>query len=250
MNIIRRAYMANPGPDGFIKADAALSVAMKNFKRTAREVEATHCAVAFDLGDKNWRHAIYPAYKDGREPMHESLRASLAPFKLELAKQGFGVLQREGQEADDVISSCAWEAVVQGAKVFVSSTDKDFTYLIRYGVTIHHPFERALRDEAWCREHFGIQSHQILDWLALTGDKVDGVPGVDKVGATTATKLLVEYGDLGGVLAAAAEGKVKGVIGKNLIEQADRARLSRQLTDMRFDLYEAGLDWGAWAHRP
>lgn len=255
LSIVRRCYEANPTPDGPEKAEGALRAARGSFNRGLHEHAPTHALVAFDVGGLNWRHALYPAYKQDRKPMPAPLAEALPEFKESLMREGWALDEHPGFEADDTFASACYAAVMQDLQVEVIglSSDKDLAAMSQFGVRIRDHFNGVWRDGLWCEEQFGVGPARLQDWLALVGDKVDGVPGVEGVGRKTATKLLLEYGDLEGVLAAAPG--IKGKLGERLVAHADMARLSRQLTALRLNLYPHGLDWdtlqapGA-AHKP
>lgn len=241
LGMLRRIYGANPSTDEQEKADGTIVTMQQSFNRALREHQPTHCIIAFDAGGPNWRHGLYPPYKAGRAPMTVELQRELAKYKQTLADEGWAQVEHPGQEADDTLGSVAFSALATSAEVVVLASDKDIASVAQYGAKVYDHFGREWHDAAWFARKFGVGAHRLQDWLALVGDAVDGVPGVDKVGDKTATKLLLEHGDLERVLAAATG--MKGVVGQNLREQADQARLSRKLTALRVDLFPQGLDW-------
>lgn len=243
LNIIRRNYEANMAPDNPEKAAHALRSATGTIRRGLMEHQPTHTLMLFDAGGRNWRHELFPAYKKDRKPMQEPLAAALPAFKESLRERGLAIAEHPGFEADDSFGSVAYSALNDrlDAVVIGLSTDKDMACLAQYGARIRDPFNDVWRDAQWCLGRFGIGPHQLQDWLALVGDKVDGVPGVEGIGEKTATELLRAYGSLEKVLEAAVD--IPGKKGLRLREQADQARLSRQLIALRLDLYPDGLDW-------
>jgi protein Xni len=244
--LVRRIYNANPAPDGLEKAQSAMVTTHHSLRRAMRDHAPTHCLLAFDAGGPTWRHALYPPYKEDRPSMPEELRFELGKYKTHLRSEGWAVAEHPGFEADDTVGSAAFTACVSldaEAEVVVLATDKDIACVGQYGARVYDHFGREWHDDAWCRAKTGVGIDRLQDWLALVGDKTDGVPGVDDVGAKTAAKLLLEHGDLAGVLAAADT--LKGRVGENIREQAERALLSRQLTALRLDLFGSTLDWDA-----
>jgi protein Xni len=244
--IVRRVHKANPAQDPLEKAKGAIETAHYSLRRAMREHKPTHCILAFDAGGPNWRHALYPAYKAERSPIPEELQAELLNYKAHLRSEGWAVAEHPGFEADDTLGSAAFTAGCElGSEVdvVVLATDKDIACLGQYGARVYDHFGKEWHDDAWCRAKTGVGLNRLQDWLALVGDVTDGVPGVDDVGAKTAAKLLLEHGDLAGVLAAADT--IKGKVGEKIREQTDRARLSRQLTALRLDLFGSSLDWDA-----
>ncbi len=235
LNLIRRVYGANPAPDSPEKAAAAIRTSNLSFKRALGEHRPTHCLWVFDSAGPNWRHDVYEFYKLGRSPMPEALAAELVGFKQSLADHGWAMAEYPGFEADDTMASAGVHTRALGARNTVLSTDKDMVQLLEFGIELHNHFERIAHDEAWCLAKFGVPPQLVADLLALWGDATDGIPGVDKVGVKTAAKLLLEHGSLDAVLAAAPA--MAGALGKRLTENADIARLSRRLTELRFDVF-------------
>ena len=144
-------------------------------------------------------------------------------------------------EADDVIATVAfkWLALKRGP-VSVLSTDKDMAWLMAFGARIRDHFASEWRDEAWCFEKFHVPSSLVLDSLALTGDKSDDVPGIDKVGPKTAGKWLMDFGCLEEVLANAHT--LTGKVADNLKNNLDVPVLSRQLVTLKTDV-PLNLTW-------
>jgi protein Xni len=246
LNVFRRVYEANPAPESLEKAQGAMRSSYASLKRALREHRPTHVMLAMDVQGPTWRHALYPEYKAGRTPMPDVLRAELETFLPRLRGEGWHIQAQPGVEADDVIGSAAFEACSLGVPTVVLSTDKDLASLLQCGAQIRNHFDESWRDLAWCEKKFGVGPELILDWLALTGDPVDGIPGVPGVGTKTASKLLLEYGNLSGVLSAASG--IKGKLGERLREHTGLARLSRELTELRLDLFMGGgLDWSDMA---
>ncbi len=141
-------------------------------------------------------------------------------------------IEEMGLEADDLIACYARAALAQGWQVTIVSGDKDLMQLVEDGsLDMLDTMNNRRLGEAYVVEKFGVGPKQLGDVLALMGDSVDNVPGVPGVGPKTASKLIVEHGDLESVLAAAPEMK-KGKLRDNLIEHADNARLSKRLVTL------------------
>ncbi|KDP84501.1 5'-3' exonuclease [Cupriavidus basilensis] len=248
LNILRRVYEANPSEDIPAKVEGAVLSALASFRRALAECRPTHALAAFDAGGKTWRHALYPQYRQHRKPMDPELADVIPDFRLTLTEVlGLQTASADGYEADDIIATVfyRWTASKEGQAIPVS-TDKDVLQLIADGAIVRNHFATAKNgepswfDESYVMDKFGVGSHQLADYLAMLGDSTDGIPGVEKIGAKTAVKLLQRYGDLETVLANASG--EKGVIGKNLAEQAHLARLSRQLLSLKTDV-QLGLTW-------
>jgi DNA polymerase-1 len=203
--------------------------------------EKPDCAAfVVDAPGKTFRDALYPAYKANRPSMPEELRAQMQPMCEIVQALGFPILRIDGVEADDVIGTLALQALADGARVTISTSDKDFAQLVRQrddGAAIElvntMSGSRLDSDDAVVAK-FGVHAHQIVDFLALMGDSIDNVPGVDKCGPKTAAKWLAEYGTLDGVIANAE--RIGGKIGENLRVALSRLPLNRELVTIKTDV--------------
>lgn len=243
LNILRRCWEANPAADSVEKAESSASAATHSMRRALREDAPTHAIVIFDHGGPTWRHDLYPEYKAGRKPMSPYLCDELVLMKERMAKAGWALMAHPGEEADDTIKGVSAAARGEGEAVVVRSTDKDLVRLVEMGVRVNNHFDKEWRDVAWCEQKFGVHPRLLTDFLALMGDTTDNIPGVDKIGVKTAAKLLNQYGSLQQVLAAAAAGEVKGVVGERLVEQRDRALISLELASLRSKFSALDLWW-------
>ena len=196
---------------------------------------ADYIAAVFDPKGKTFRDAIYPEYKANRDAMPEDLAAQVAPLFETIRALGWPLVVVEGVEADDVIGTLARHAErVHGWRTLISTGDKDLTQLVSDKVTWMNTMSGERLDPAGVEAKFGVPPERIVDYLALMGDAVDNVPGVDKVGPKTAAKLLQEYGSLEAVMANA--GAVKGVVGENLRKALDWLPTGRTLVTVKCDV--------------
>ena len=193
-----------------------------------------YLAFVMDAGGKNFRHQRYPDYKANRPPMPDDLRAQIEPLMQIVQALGVPLLRVPAVEADDVIGTLAKQAEAAGIEVVVSTGDKDLAQLVSDKVTLVNTMTNSRLDPAGVVAKFGVRPDQIVDYLALMGDKVDNIPGVEKCGEKTAAKWLGEYGSLAGVIEHA--GEVGGKIGENLRAAMDRLPLSQELATVKTDL--------------
>lgn len=206
-----------------------------NMLRATLKEQPAYAAFVVDAPGKTFRDELYDQYKANRPPMPDELRAQVEPMMAIVAALGFPILRVPGVEADDVIGTLAVQGADQGLEVTISTGDKDFAQLVRPGVALVNTMTGSRTDsDAAVMEKFGVRADQIVDFLALMGDSVDNVPGVPKCGPKTAAKWLAEYGNLDGVIAAAAT--MKGKIGESLREAAGRLPLNRELVTIRTDV--------------
>jgi DNA polymerase-1 len=210
-------------------------------RKLLADYRPTHIAVVFDAPGKTFRDALFPEYKANRPPMPEDLRQQIAPTHAIIRAMGLPLLIVEDVEADDVIGTLARQASEQGRETVVSTSDKDMAQLVTPHVTLVNTMTDTRLDEAGVEAKFGVRPDQIIDFLALTGDTVDNIPGVPKCGPKTAAKWLREFGSLDAVIARADE--VKGKIGDNLRASLELLPLSRQLTTIKTDVdLDLGID--------
>ena len=190
-------------------------------------------AVIFDAPGKTFRSDLYPEYKAHRPPMDPDLRAQIAPLHEVIRAYGFPLIMVPEVEADDVIGTLATQAAVH-RPVVISTSDKDLAQLVTGQVTLVNTMTDTTLDQAGVREKFGVDPEQIIDLLALTGDSVDNIPGIPKVGPKTAAKWLNQFGSLDQVMARAEE--VTGKIGESLRSHLDQLPLSRTLATIKCDV--------------
>ena len=193
-----------------------------------------YSACVFDPKGKTFRDDIYADYKATRTSMPEDLVAQLAPMRETIEALGWPCVVVGGMEADDVIGTLAAHASARGVKTMVSTGDNDLAQLVNDQVTLVNTMSNERLDIAGVTEKFGVPPDRIIDYLALMGDTVDNVPGVEKVGPKTAAKWIAEYGSLDGVMANAAN--IKGVVGENLRKALDWLPTGRTLVTVKCDV--------------
>lgn len=210
-----RAYHAMPdlrGPGG--EPTGALYGIINMLRRMRKEVSAEYSACVFDAKGKTFRDDLYADYKANRPSMPPDLALQVEPIHGAVRALGWPLLMVEGVEADDVIGTLAREAERHGMNVIVSTGDKDLAQLVTDHVTLVNTMTNETLDRDGVVAKFGVPPGRIIDYLALIGDTVDNVPGVEKCGPKTAVKWLSQYDSLDGVIEHA--GEIKGVVGDNL----------------------------------
>jgi DNA polymerase-1 len=211
----------------------ALRGVLSMLRRIAEDSRPDYFAVVFDAPGPTFRNAWYPEYKAHRPPMPDDLVAQIEPLHELVRANGWPLLMIDGVEADDVIGTLATQAAAQGIDVVVSTSDKDLAQLVRPGITLVNTMSSETLDEPGVVAKFGVRADQVLDLLALTGDAVDNVPGVPKVGPKTAAKWLAEYGTLDAIVAHAEE--IKGVVGENLRRTLEWLPTGKRLLTVKTD---------------
>ena len=235
-----RAYHALPPlmtsknqPTGAIKGVVSM------IRKLEQDFPGSKMVVVFDAKGKTFRHDMYEQYKANRPPMPEDLGVQIPPIHEIVRAMGLPLLIVEGVEADDVIGTLAFEATSKGIDVVISTGDKDMAQLVSDHVTLINTMTDTRMDREGVVEKFGVTPEQIIDYLALVGDKVDNIPGVNKCGPKTAVKWLQTWNSLDEVIDHADE--VKGKIGEHLREAAETLPLSYDLATIRTNVE---LDFG------
>jgi len=230
-----RAFHAMPdlrSPHG--EPTGAIYGVLNMLRRLRADYPADYSACVFDAKGKTFRDDLYADYKAHRLAMPEALAAQIAPLHQLIAASGWNILMIDGVEADDVIGTLAQQATVGGARCIISTGDKDLTQLVNNQVQLVNTMSNETLDEAGVLAKFGLSPEHIVDYLTLTGDTVDNVPGVPKVGPKTAVKWLNQYGTLDNLMAHAHE--ISGVVGDNLRNALNWLPRGRMLITVKCDV--------------
>jgi len=164
--------------------------------RLLKDYPQSPIAVVFDAKGKTFRDDIFPLYKAQRPPMPDELRTQVEPIHRIIDALGLPLLVVDGVEADDVIGTLAREASRKQIPVVVSTGDKDMAQLVDDSVTLVNTMTDTKLDPAGVKEKYGVEPTQMIDLLALMGDKVDNIPGVPGIGEKTALGLVQGVGGL------------------------------------------------------
>lgn len=229
-----RAFHAMPdmrSPDG--APTGALYGIINMLRRLRHDYPTEYIACVFDAKGKTFRDALYPEYKATRASMPEDLVKQIAPIHETIRALGWPILMIEGVEADDVIGTLSVVATAQGLNTIVSTGDKDMAQLVNPHVTLVNTMSNETMTREAVIEKFGVPPERIVDYLSLVGDKVDNVPGVEKVGPKTAVKWIEEFGSLDGVMQHAND--VGGKVGENLRAALDWLPQGRVLVTIKTD---------------
>jgi DNA polymerase-1 len=216
--------------------------------KVLREHKPDCLAIVFDEQGPTHRHAEFKEYKAHRPPMPEGLQVQIPYIHRVVEAFGIPVVRKQGYEADDLIGTLAKQAERAGYDVVIVTGDKDMYQLISHAIRLYDPVKDQWVGEAECRERFGVGPSQVIEIMGLMGDATDNIPGVKGIGEKTAVKLIAEFGSIDNLLRnldAVRPARVQRL----LKEQAERARLSRQLATIRTDC-PVEFDARAWATRP
>ncbi|MDZ5309826.1 DNA polymerase I [Corynebacterium diphtheriae] len=202
------------------------------------EEKPTHVAVAFDVGRQTFRTEIFPEYKAQREAAPPEFKGQVEIIKEVLETLGITTLEKENFEADDIIATLATAAGPLGFDTYIVTGDRDSFQLVNESTTVLYPMRgvsvlHRFTPEA-VEEKYGLTPIQYPDFAALRGDPSDNLPNIPGVGEKTATKWIVQYGNLDSLLAHADE--IKGKAGNSFRERLDQVCMNRTLTEMVKDL--------------
>jgi len=152
-------------------------------------------ACAFDASQTDsYRRGLYPEYKANREPAPEELKVQFQHCRSFCRAVGIAEFGSDRYEADDIIGSLAHRLREQGMAVTIVSADKDLTQLVLGEEDAWWDFARGnVLNSRGVEKQFGVRPDQIADLLALTGDKIDNIPGIPGIGYTTASRILQKF---------------------------------------------------------
>jgi 5'-3' exonuclease len=227
-------------PDDFVNAAGQPTNAVYGFSgflcSLLEQTGAEHVAVAFDVSlSSSFRNEIYPEYKANRDPAPEELKRQFDWARAVAEAMGLPCFADPRFEADDLIGTLAeyWRA--RGHPICVVTADKDLAQLV--GENDHWwDFSRNRKlDARQLTEKFGVEPRQMADYLALTGDAVDNIPGVPGVGPKSAAALLGHFDDLDTLFERLDEVPglpIRGAksLHRKLCEHRPAAELARRLT--------------------
>jgi DNA polymerase-1 len=217
---------------------------LKALLETMETEKPQYVAIAFDVGEKTFRHDADETYKEGRPDAPEDFMPDLENLQELLLALNLQILTAAGYEADDIIGTLARRATSEGMRVKILSGDRDLFQLIdpdqnttvlymstTYGKGTPPPKEFGVQQ---VKDKLGILPHQVVDFKALCGDSSDNIPGVKGIGEKTAVQLLTEFGSLEQVYASLD--KVKDAVRKKLEAGQDDAARSQYLAQIHLDV--------------
>ncbi len=260
MSLVFRAFfapmqMALVSPSGI--PTKAIYIFVRTLQKLFKDHQPTHVAVAFDLSAPTFRDQLFEKYKANRSPFPDELSVQLPYVRRFCRALGLPVVELEGFEADDVIGTLARAGSAEGAEVFIVSGDEDLFQLVNDRVRVLKPSRGANDTETLCdaekvKEVLGVEPAQVVDWLALTGDSSDNIPGArplpghepplapgekkrSYIGPKGATDLIQQFGTLEKALDNFSQVK-KQSYRDALRDFRQEALLSRDLATIRTDV--------------
>ena len=201
-----------------------------------------YVAMAIDTPGKTFRDELYSEYKAHRDPAPDDFQPQADRIFEMTAQFGIPILAVPGAEADDVIATCVRSVLedpnLANLNVRIVSRDKDFEQLLSERVCLFDIHKDETIDVETLSREKGIRPDQVIDILALMGDKVDNIPGVVGIGPKTAAALIGEYGSIDGILANID--KIKGKRRQNIEAARDQLPLNRKLVTLKKDIEVTG----------
>lgn len=240
--LIFRAYyalikMPRITQDGF--NTSAIFGFVNTLEEVIRKEHPTHIAVCFDPQGPTFRSEAYDNYKGDRASTPEDIKLSVPIIKEIVRAYNIPLLEVEGFEADDVIGTMAKRAEARGFTTYMMTPDKDFGQLVSPSTLQYRPSYRGqdieIRGEQEVCQRYGIANTlQVIDLLALMGDKIDSIPGCPGVGEKTAVKLIADFGSVDNLLE--HTDSLKGALKKKVEDNAEQIRFSKYLATIRTDV--------------
>lgn len=240
--LIFRAYYAlirSPRINSKGENTSAIFGFVNTLEDVLRNARPDYLAVAFDPARGTFRHEAYPEYKAQRDATPEDIKRSVPVIKEILQAYNIPILEVPGFEADDVIGTLAKKAESIGLAVQMVTPDKDYAQLVSPNIIMCRPGHGAkgmeLLGPAEVCEKYGVGAPEnVIDYLSLTGDAADNIPGCPGVGEKTAKTLLADFGNVETLIANA--GQLKGALKKKIEENVEKIRFSKFLVTIRTDV--------------
>jgi DNA polymerase-1 len=214
--------------------------------KALREQEPTHVALVLDAGRRSFRTEIDPTYKANRPEAPDDLQVQFPLVREVASALAVPLLEEPGFEADDVIGTLACRAREQGFHVVVVTGDKDFAQLVDGKTSLYDPMAEASgrggkTGPAEVEKKLGVRPDQVIEYMAILGDKIDNIPGIPGIGEVTAAALVRHFGTVEAMLArpdeipkAVARGGEK--VKEKIVASAERIRTNRRLVELKCDL--------------
>ncbi|GHB77299.1 DNA polymerase I [Psychrosphaera saromensis] len=223
------------------EATGAIYGVINMLKSLVRQYSPEQMIVIFDAKGPTFRNEMYSEYKANRPPMPDDLRTQIAPLHKIIEAMGLPITAIEGVEADDVIGTIADQQSKLGNKVLISTGDKDMAQLVNEHVTLINTMTNTILNPEGVETKFGVKPEQIIDYLALMGDKSDNIPGVPGVGEKTAVGLIQGLGSIDNIYQNLDDVAGLGFRGSKtmkakLVDNQDQLKLSYQLATIKLDV--------------
>ncbi len=213
---------------------------VQTIRKLLKDIKPDYITVAFDVKGPSFRHELFKEYKIERPPMPDDLSPQIPYIKDIVKAFNISALEKQGFEADDVMATLEKKFSTEGLKIYVVTGDKDMMQLVKPGTVIYDQAKSKEYGQGEVIEKFGVGPEKIKDFMGLSGDKSDGIPGVKGIGPKTATKLLLEFGGLDEIFTNIEQVKPDKLRAK-LVEHKEIALLSRELATLHSSVDTQGI---------
>ncbi|MEO0078629.1 MAG: 5'-3' exonuclease H3TH domain-containing protein, partial [candidate division WOR-3 bacterium] len=213
------AFIRNPLRNSKGFNTSAIFGFAQTLRKLLAELKPELVAVVFDAPGRTFRHEKYEQYKIERPPAPEELPPQIPIIKEMVRAWGLAVFEKPNTEADDVLGTLACRFADQGFDVTIATSDKDLLQLVGGRITVYDPWKEKRFTAEDVKEKLGVAPAQVPDFLGLSGDASDSIPGVPGVGPKRALDILMKYGSL--------ERAIE--FDKRVTPHAELARLSKEL---------------------
>lgn len=233
------AFINNPLTNSKGQNVSAIFGFARMLLKLVRDENPDYLIVAFDPPEKTFRFRLFPEYKANREKMPDDLRGQIEEIKQMISVLGIQIMIEDDYEADDVLGTLASKYAADDLEVMLVTSDKDAYQLVDENVKIYANKKGISEFEVYDRQgiidKIGLKPEYIKDYMALTGDSSDNIPGIRGVGPKTALKLIDEYKTLENLYSHVDE--IKGdKLKQSIIQEKENAFLSRELVTIKTDL--------------
>ena len=216
-----------------------------------REKKPDGIVISFDSPVPTKRHAMFEKYKAHRPETPHGLIEQMPYIKKLISAFHIKTFEMPGYEADDIIGTVSKRLASKGISVFIVTADKDMLQLVDSNIKIYDPVKDKILNDEYVKDKFGVGPERITEFMALTGDAVDNIPGIKGVGEKTAKELLSNVSSLEELLGNTNLVK-KEKLRRLVAENTDIVRLSQRLATidtsvpLDFQMEEIGLKEPDW----
>ena len=212
----------------------ALYGVLKMIEQLSRKKSPDYMICCFDTKKGSFRKELYQDYKANRSEMPEDLQTQVPYLKTMMSRLLIPCWEQEGFEADDLIASLIPFTKTKNWSAYIVSGDKDFAQIVDHNVFLYDTMKEVIYDPKGVEEKWGLPPFQIQDFLALTGDASDNIPGVKGIGPKGAVQLLKSYPSLEEIYNNID--KIKAKLKEKLLQSKEQAFLSKQLVKLKDDI--------------
>lgn len=216
-----------------------------------RDKKPEGLVVSFDSPAITGRHMMFEQYKANRKETPADLVVQLPHIRKVIAALHIKVFEMPGYEADDIIGTIAKRAASEGSNVYIVTADKDMLQLVDDRIRVYDPMKDRMLDRAYVMEKFGVGPERVTEYMALTGDASDNIPGVKGIGEKTAKELLTSFASIEDLLEHTGRiprEKLRAMItgGRDMVLMSQKLATIDTAVPIDFDVADFGLvepDW-------